>query len=100
MIKHIVFWKFADSADGHSKEENISRVTEGLLALRSSIPEIVEIEVGHDFNRSPAAFEMALYTVFKSQEDLQAYQVHPQHEKMKALIGAVTSDRAVVDYEI
>ncbi len=100
MIKHIVFWKFADAAEGRSKEENIDRVRNGLLALRESIPEIKEIEVGRDFNQSGAAFEMALYTAFDSTEDLQTYQVHPEHEKMKELIGAVTVDRAVVDYEV
>ncbi|MBC2602473.1 Dabb family protein [Puniceicoccus vermicola] len=100
MIKHIVFWKFADLADGHSKAENIERVEKSLLALKDSIPELLEIEVGHDFNGSPAAFDLSLYTVFASKEDLDTYQVHPEHEKVKALVGAVTSDRGVVDYEV
>jgi len=99
MIKHIVFWKFAESADGHSKAENMTRVTESLLALKGTIPELREIEVGRDFNCSAAAFDLALYTVFASREDLETYQVHPEHEKVKTLVGAVTEDRAVVDYE-
>ena len=100
MIKHIVFWNFSENADGHSKAENMDRAEKALLALKGTIPELVEIEVGRDFNGSPAAFEMALYTVFASKEDLDAYQVHPEHEKVKQLIGSVTSGRAVVDYEI
>jgi hypothetical protein len=26
--------------------------------------------------------------------------VHPEHEKVKVLVGSLTTDRAVVDYEI
>ncbi len=100
MIKHIVFWKFVESADGYSKTENIERVEKSLLALKNFIPELLEIEVGRDFNRSAAAFDLSLYTVFASKEDLEAYQVHPAHEKVKSLVGAVTSERAVVDYEV
>lgn len=100
MIRHIVFWKFADQADGHSKIENMDRVESALLALRDSIPELRAIEVGRDFNGSPVAFEMALVTDFDSKADLDAYQVHPEHEKVKTLVGAVTVDRAVVDYEV
>lgn len=100
MIKHIVFWNFAANADGHSKAENLDRVESALLALKDSIPQLVEIEVGRDFNQSPAAFDMALYSVFQSKEDLEAYQVHPEHEKVRDLIGTVTESRAVVDYEV
>jgi len=100
MIKHIVFWNFAETAEGQSKAKNMDSVESSLLALKHSIPEIVEIEVGRDFNRSSAAFDMALYTVFRSRKDLESYQVHPEHEKIKQLVGAVTVGRAVVDYEV
>tara|TARA_R100000027_G_scaffold254_2_gene312 strand:+ start:3525 stop:3827 length:303 start_codon:yes stop_codon:yes gene_type:complete len=99
MVKHIVFWNFAEAADGHSKAENLDRVEAALLALKDSIPELLEIEVGRDFNGSPAAYDMSLYSVFESREGLNAYQVHPEHEKVRVLIGAVTSGRAVVDYD-
>ncbi len=100
MIRHIVFWKFADDGDGRTKAGNMDRVESALLALRDAIPELRAIEVGRDFNGSPAAFEMALVTDFDTREDLAAYQVHPEHEKVKTLVGAVTTDRAVVDYEV
>jgi len=100
MIKHIVFWKFGGFADGESRAANMDRVEKSLLGLKDQIPELLEIEVGRDFNQSPAAFDMSLYTVFASRKDLETYQVHPEHEKVKALVGLVTTDRAVVDYEI
>ena len=64
MIKHIVFWNFSESAEGRSKAENMDLVEQKLLALKDLIPELLEIEVGRDFNGSPAAFDMALYTTF------------------------------------
>lgn len=99
MIKHIVFWKFPAEAQGRSAEENRRLLDEKLHALKQHIPQIVELETGVDFNGSPAAFDYALYTAFASREDLQVYQDHPEHVKVKELVGAITSDRAVVDYE-
>ena len=99
MIKHIVFWKFAEAADGRSKAENIEAVEKNLLALQICVPELRKIEVGRDFNGSPAAYDLALYTEFRSRDDLRAYQDHPEHGKVKDLVAAVTTDRAVVDYE-
>ena len=32
--------------------------------------------MGLDFNQSPAAYDISLYTEFASKEDLNAYQVH------------------------
>ena len=42
--------------------------------------------------------DVVLYTVFDSKEDLQAYQVHPEHQKCVAFISAVVAERRVVDY--
>lgn len=100
MIKHIVFWRFKEEALGQQKAANIARVTERLEALRGVVPTLRELEVGADFNRSPAAFDLALYTVFETREDLDSYQTHPEHVAVRDLIGEVVSDRAVVDYEI
>ncbi len=100
MIKHIVFWRFKDEAEGLNKEQIIAKAKEVLEDLVDKIPEIKELEVGTDFNGGPAAFDTALYTAFDTKEALAIYQDHPAHQKVKDFIGKVTSDRAVVDYEI
>jgi len=56
--------------------------------------------VGTNSLASPAAYDVVLYSEFASFEGLNAYQIHPEHEKCKDFIGKIACDRAVVDYEI
>ena len=100
MIKHIVFWNFKDEHDGMNKEDIKMKVQQMLEALPLEISEIIEFEVGQDFNRSEKAFDTVLYSSFKNKEDLQAYQEHSSHQLVKDFIGSVTVERAVVDYEV
>lgn len=93
MIKHIVMWRF-------DTEENCAEAKKRLDTLPAKISEIVEFEAGVDFNRSEAAYDLALYSVFNSKEDLGVYAKHPDHVEVAQFIGSVATERAVVDYEI
>ncbi len=93
MVKHIVMWRFENS-------EDCSEVKRRLDELPSKISEIVEFEAGIDFNRGEPAYDLALYSTFKSLEDFKSYQVHPDHVEVAKFIGSVAVERAVVDYEI
>ena len=100
MIKHIVMWRLKEEAEGATKAENAQKMKEMLEALKGMIPEIIQIEVGINFLEAPPAYDVALYSEFANVAGLNAYQVHPEHEKCKAFIGKIVCDRAVVDYEI
>lgn len=99
-VRHLVFWKFKEQADGFDKEANIKRAEEALRGLKGLVPQVRELEVGRDFKKLPVSFELALNTTFDSRDDLEAYQVHPEHVKVKDLLAEIVSDRAVVDYEL
>jgi len=99
MIKHIVMWRLKDFAAGASKEENAMKLKETLEALDGVIDEIISIEVGINFNNSPVAFDVVLYSEFEDREGLEAYQKHPEHLKIVDFVGEIRTDRAVVDYE-
>jgi hypothetical protein len=99
MIKHIVMWRLKDFAAGASREENAIKLKESLEALDGVIDEVRAIEVGINFNGSPAAFDVVLYSEFDDAEGLEAYQKHPEHLKIVDFVGEIRSDRAVVDYE-
>lgn len=99
MIHHIVFWKLKPSALDRKAEENGKEVKRLLRALQPLVPTLRSLSVGLDFNRSDAAYDIALYTTFDSQEDLQAYQVHPEHQKVVSFVSTVVASRAVVDFE-
>ena len=71
MIVHIVMFKFKEE----NRAQNLKKVEEELNALVSKIDELKSIEVGIDFNQSPRAFDLSLYSTFESKEDLKAYAV-------------------------
>ncbi len=101
MIKHIVFFRLADNAEGKSKEENAILIKEKLENLKNLVPEIKMIEVGLNCPNAPKTdYDIALYTEFDSFDDLDAYQEHPEHKKVAAYIGKVKTSRAAVDYEV
>ena len=100
MVKHIVMWSVKDGANGMSKKQIVAEMSKKLLSLKPIIREIRSIEVGENFLESPAAYDVVLYTEFDSRDDLQTYQVHPDHVALKDFILSVTEKRAVVDYEI
>ncbi len=100
MIKHIVMWKFKESAEGATAQENVKKAKALLEGLVEHLPEIKELEAGVDFNRSERAFDLVLYSTFASKEDLDAYQIHPEHKKVAQFIGSVVEMGKVVDYEV
>lgn len=99
MIKHVVMWEFKDFAEGNEKEKNIEIAAEMLLSLKDLVEEIKFLEVGKNINQSEAAYELVLITEFESSADLDQYQVHPEHEKVKDFIGKTAAKRVLVDYE-
>ena len=101
MIKHIVFFGLADSAEGKSKIENAEIIKSELENLINFIPEIRKIEVGINTPNAPKTnFDIALYSEFENMETLNIYQEHPEHKRVAAYIGKVRTSRAAVDYEM
>ena len=100
MIKHIVIWRLFDFAEGNTKKENALKLKEMLLSLPSKIPQIKKMEVGINIDRTDAASDVVLYSEFYSLEDLQAYQKHPEHQKVVEFLNKVRSEKRVVDYEV
>ena len=100
MIQHIVMWKLRENAKGIDKTENALEMVSRLKGLQDRIPEIVHFEVGRNISPSEASYDVALVSSFVHREDLNRYQVHPEHIKVVDFIGSVAECRAVVDYEV
>ena len=100
MIKHIVFWKLKEFAEGSTKHENALKVKAMLENLCGKIPGMLKLEVGLNFEGSETACDISLYTEFESREALDVYQNHPEHMKVKEFLPLVRSERRVVDYEV
>ncbi|MEI6508602.1 MAG: Dabb family protein [Bacteroidota bacterium] len=99
MIKHIVFWKLKDEANGFSKIENAKAIKQKLESLQNQIEGLIKIEVGIDFLHSPESADVVLYSEFESKEALDFYQQHPLHKAIMPYIAEARSERRVVDYE-
>jgi hypothetical protein len=100
MIKHIVFWKFLDQAEGSDKNTNLAKARHLLESLPEAIPEIRLFEVAVGVNPSPQSYDLVLYSHFDELESLAAYQRHPAHVRVVEFLRKVQSARAVVDYEV
>jgi hypothetical protein len=95
MIRHIVFFKFKDTAT----TEDRARLIQELRSLKDDIEVVRDLEVGLDISEAKSAYDLALNSSFDSVEDLADYAVHPAHLKVVELVEELTDERKKVDYE-
>lgn len=99
MIRHIVMWDLAGDTPA-AKRRNIERLRQSFLTLFGRIPGLLHLEVGVDSSGADYACDVVLYSEFESQEALDAYATHPEHLRVKAMIGDIRIARHQVDYVI
>lgn len=99
MVKHIVFWKLKDEANGMSKAENAAAIKQKLEDLNGKIEGCIKLEIGFDFLHSVESADVVLYSEFESKEALDFYANHPLHKAVMPFIAEARSERRVVDYE-
>lgn len=100
MIKHVVFFRLHDEAEGHTKLENAQIIRDGLLALKDKIDVLVDETVGINIpNAQNTDYDICLTCTFASWDDLYTYANHPEHVKVAQYIGKCKSARSAVDYE-
>ena len=100
MVRHIVMWKFKESAEGKSAAQNMELVKNSLYALVGVIDEIKKMDVGIDISHKNGSMDLVLITEFESVGDLNVYAVHPEHLKVVDLVRKVTETRVVLDYNM
>ena len=94
MVKHIVMWSFQETLDDKQKKEAAVRIKEGLERLTGIVPGLISVKVVTD--ALPAStHEIGLFCELESQEALDGYQVHPEHQK-KGLGGKLMA--AIEEY--
>ena len=98
-IRHIVAWKLT-TEDPTEKAEQGARIARELNALQGVVPEIITISAGVEVLFPGSNHDVAVVADFADGEALAAYKVHPEHEKVGAFIGAVTTARVAVDFEV
>ena len=100
MLRHIVMWKLKDFAEGADRAENAQKLKAKLETCRSIVKGQGHFEVGTAQPGFDCTYDVVLVSDFADKAALDAYQVHPKHEALKAFVGAVRETRECVDYEV
>jgi hypothetical protein len=94
MVKHIVFFKLKNNTQAHCQE-----IQTKLLTMKENIEVLQDIEVGINFAEEERAYDLALLTEFKTEEDLDIYAKHPFHQNIITFMKSVAISSKVVDYK-
>ena len=97
MVKHIVMWNVRGETS-EQKKETAMLVKSAFESLSGKIPGLTKLEVGLDVSAVDYACDVVLYTEFESQESLDAYSSHPEHLRVKQVVGDARIARHQVDY--
>lgn len=94
MIKHVVLFKL--------KKENYQETLEEGAAMLEKLPSVIDtiesFEVGRNIREGEEAYSLALVSTFENQEKLDAYAVHPEHQKFVRFIVPRAESIAEMDY--
>lgn len=96
VLRHVVLFKFKDSAS----QNDIATVEKAFAALANKIELIKDFEWGT--NNSPEGLDQGLthcfLVTFASEEDRDAYLVHPDHKAFVTILRPHLDKATVVDY--
>ena len=99
MIKHVIFLKFFEIADGNNKAQNLLHASEMLNNLKEEIPVVRTLSVGINQIESARAFDMCLIVEFDDWKSLDEYSNHPAHLKAVEYMNKVREISHSCDYE-
>ncbi len=96
VLRHVVLFKFKDS----STEADVAKVEKAFADLPSKIEEIRDYEWGT--NNSPEGLNQGLthcfLLTFASEEDRDAYLIHPDHKAFGSVLRPHLDKVTVIDY--
>lgn len=98
MVHHIVLWNLKEELSETEKTEAALRIKKELEAVKDEVDGVVSLKVVID-GLSSGNRDIALISVFETEEALKSYQVHPAHVNAAGFVGSVTENRTCFDYE-
>lgn len=96
MVKHIILWKLKSEFNTDEIKMDIKNGLEGLFGKIEGLLEIkVQTEILDSSN-----VDVMLYSVFKNEDALKGYAVHPEHVKVADIfVRPFTETRSCIDFE-
>ena len=100
MLRHVVMWKISGEliGSGLRREDVAQTLSDALADLVGVVPGIISLTVGPNCVNAEGNWDFGLVVDFETEEDMQAYAVHPAHREVVKQIRAVVSERAAVDF--
>jgi hypothetical protein len=97
MLKHVITWRLKAEDEPTKLEQGaqIASLLEGLVPL---IPSLNSLTVGS--NVVAGNWDLCLIAEFADEAGLDAYQVHPEHQKVVGVIKGYFAERGCVDFLI
>ena len=99
MLKHLVSWRLSE-ADDATQAERARQVIAGLSSLVGVVPSIRALAVGRDVVHGDTNWDLGVVIDFDDEAGLEAYQVHPERQKVAAYIRSVVAERVTVDFVV
>lgn len=99
LVRHIVMW---DVRGDTPQEKNAAAqlIKASFETLAGRIPGMRSVEVGLDMSGVDYACDVVLCMDFDSRASLAAYASHPEHLRVKELLGDSRIARHQVDYAV
>lgn len=97
VTKHIVMWNVRGDTDVE-RSQAAQLIKTSFEDLAGKIPGMRSVEVGLDMSDADYACDVVLYMEFESPKSLRAYAIHPEHLRVKHLLGNSRIARYQVDY--
>lgn len=98
-IVHIVSWRLNGTVRAE-RERQASQILIAFEAARPHVAGLLRLEAGPNVIDAADAWDLAVVMVFDSRASLDAYQSHPSHLAIKALVGPMRSARSQIDFEL
>ncbi len=94
MLTHIVCWKYNADTTETQRTEHLTKLRD----LPNHIPNIISFNVGTDIVHLERSYNTGLVAVFPDREGLEAYTVHPEHQKVVTVGRAISAHVVSVDF--
>ncbi len=99
MIRRVVLWRLkADTPE--KKLEDAQTIKSALESMRGKIPGLISITVGINTCSLEDAADVVMQSDFANLDALESYENHPEHERVKPIVGPLRTERRIVEYEI
>ena len=95
-LQHVVCFKFKPT----TTPEDIQKVERAFRFMKRTIPLIVSMESGTNVSKEnkDKGFTHCFILTFKSEQDRDAYIVHPEHKNFGKMVGPMLDDVFVIDF--